>query len=85
MFFMLGVGLVMPQAMAGALAPFPQMAGTASAFLGFIQMSMGAMVGIIVGHNHDGTPQSMTLSIALMGILTLFCYSMLRHSKRRLN
>jgi len=77
-FYMAAVGLVMPQAMAGALAPFPTMAGTSSAFLGFIQMSAGAIVGIIVGHNHDGTPRSMAISIALMGILTLVSFIMLR-------
>lgn len=82
-FYMAGVGMVLPQAMAGALAPFPHMAGTASAFLGFIQMSAAATVGIIVGHYHDGTPRSMAISIALMGILTLLSYLMLRRVNRR--
>jgi len=81
-FYMAAVGFVMPQTMAGALAPFANMAGTASAFLGFIQMSIGALVGIIVGHSHDGTSRSMAYSIALMGILTLCSYLMLRRSKK---
>jgi len=72
MIYMVGVGIVMPQAMAGALAPFPQMAGASSALLGFIQMSFAALVGIQVGQFHDGTPRSMALSIAAMGVLTLF-------------
>jgi len=70
-FYMMAVGFVMPQTMAGALGPFAHMAGTASAFLGFIQMSLAAFVGVMVGQFHDGTPLSMSLSIALMGILTL--------------
>jgi DHA1 family bicyclomycin/chloramphenicol resistance-like MFS transporter len=74
MIYMMGVGIVMPQAMAGALAPFPHMAGTASAFLGFIQMSFAAVIGVLVGHYHDGSPLSMALSIALMGILTLVSF-----------
>ena len=82
-FYMAAVGLVMPQTMSGALAPFPQMAGTSSAFLGFIQMSAGAIVGIIVGHSHDGTPRSMAISIALMGIMTLLSYLMLRRAKSK--
>ncbi len=67
--FMAGVGAVMPQAMAGALAPFGHMAGTASSLLGFIQAGLAALVGVIVGHLHDGTPVTMVSSIALMGLL----------------
>lgn len=78
MLYMIGVGIVMPQSMAGALAPFPHMAGTASALLGFIQMSAAAGVGVLVGHYHDGSPLSMSLSIALMGILTLVSFLQLR-------
>ncbi|MCW8890914.1 MAG: multidrug effflux MFS transporter [Sedimenticola sp.] len=74
MIYMVGVGIVMPQSMAGALAPFPQMAGTSSALLGFIQMSFAAVIGILVGHYHDGSPLSMALSIALMGILTFISF-----------
>jgi DHA1 family bicyclomycin/chloramphenicol resistance-like MFS transporter len=78
MIYMIGVGIVMPQSMAGALAPFPHMAGTASALLGFIQMSVAAGIGVLVGHYHDGSPRSMALSIALMGIFTLVSFLRLR-------
>ncbi len=78
--FMVGVGIVMPQSMAGALAPFPQIAGTSSALLGFVQMSLAAAVGVLVGHYHDGGPASMALAIAAMGLLTLFSFRMLRRS-----
>jgi DHA1 family bicyclomycin/chloramphenicol resistance-like MFS transporter len=67
MVFMAGVGFVMPNSMAGAIGPFPQMAGAASALLGFLQMSFGAVVGIAVGHLHDGTARPMTAAIALAG------------------
>ncbi len=80
MIYRTGVGMVMPQAMAGALAPFPQMAGTSSALLGFIQMALAAFVGILVGHYHDGSPLSMALSIAAMGCLTLFSFLMLKRN-----
>jgi len=82
MLYMVGVGVVMPQSIAGALTPFPNMAGTASAFLGFIQMTFAAVVGILVGHSHDGTPRSMAYSIAFMGILTLASYLMLLRANR---
>ena len=81
--FMVGVGIVMPQSMAGALAPFPHIAGTSSALLGFIQMSMAAGVGILVGHYHDGSPRSMAVAIAVMGLLTLLSFLMLKRSPGR--
>ncbi len=77
MIYMAGVGIVLPQAIAGALAPFPTMAGTASALLGFVQMGLAALIGILVGEFHDGSPLSMALSIALMGLLTLGCYGVI--------
>ncbi len=73
-FFMMAVGIVMPQAMAGAMGPFPKMAGTASALLGFTQSGVAAVVGLIVGHSHTGTPTVMAASISLMGILALISY-----------
>lgn len=62
-----GVGLVMPQSMAGALRNYPHMAGTASSLLGFAQMGIAAVVGVAVGHLHDGTSWIMSLFIAIMG------------------
>jgi DHA1 family bicyclomycin/chloramphenicol resistance-like MFS transporter len=47
--------LVFPNATAGALGPFPDMAGTASSVASFIQMSMGAGIGALVGVAFDGT------------------------------
>jgi len=72
--FMAGVGMVMPQAMAGALSSFGHMAGTASSLLGFIQAGLAALVGVVVGHMHDGTPVTMASIIALMGLLAWLSY-----------
>lgn len=74
MVFMAGVGLVMPNSMAGAIGPFPQMAGAASALLGFLQMSFGALVGIAVGHLHDGTARPMTTAIALAAVAVVVAH-----------
>ncbi len=79
MFFMMGVGLVMPQSMAGALADYPHMAGSASGMLGFIQMSTAGSIGVIVGHGYNGTPLIMSAMIALMGLLTVIFYFLLVH------
>lgn len=72
--YMCGVGMVMPQAMAGALAPFAKMAGTASSLLGFTQSLIAASVGMLVGHYHSGTPTTMATTIALMGLLSLISF-----------
>ena len=47
--YMLGFSLVIPQSMAGALSPFPHLAGNASALLGVIQWSFASLVGEAVG------------------------------------
>ena len=64
------IGLSMPQAMAGALTPFPEMAGTASSLLGFLQSIAGALAGIYVGHGVDQGAMPMVGTIALMGVTT---------------
>jgi len=74
MVFMVGVGLVMPNSMAGAIGPFPKMAGAASALMGFLQMTIAASVGGGVGLLHDGTHLPMVTAIALMGALTFASY-----------
>jgi len=68
-FYMLGTGLVLPNAMAGAIGPFPLLAGTAAALLGFIQMGAAALIGAAIGHLADGTARPMAAAIALCGLL----------------
>jgi len=68
---MASVGIVLPSGMAGAVGPFPRMAGVASAGLGFVQMMGGALAGAAVGAFHDGTPASMIgtmLAVTLIGL-----------------
>lgn len=75
--FTVGVGLVMPNSMAGAIGPFPTMAGAASALLGFIQMTIAAAVGVGVGAAFDGTARPMAVTIAIMGLGALAAYWLL--------
>lgn len=75
--FMMSVGMLMPQAMAGALAPFGHIAGTASALLGFIQSAIAATAGLIVGHMHSEDPTTMATTIACMGLLAGTSYLIL--------
>lgn len=69
MFFaVMAVGLVMPNAVARALAPYPAMAGAAAALLGFVQMGAAALVGVVVGHRVDADPGVLPLAVALCGL-----------------
>jgi len=72
--FMMGVGILMPQTMAGALAPNPQCAGSASSLFGFLQMGIAAVVGGLVGQLHDGTSRTLALTIGLASLLALVAY-----------
>ncbi|NVK19809.1 MAG: Bcr/CflA family multidrug efflux MFS transporter [Methylocystaceae bacterium] len=79
--FMISVGVVMPNSMAGAIGPFPKMAGAASALMGFIQMAIAAIIGAGVGMMHDGTARPMTVAIALMGAGAFLTYALIIRRK----
>ncbi|RFA28208.1 Bcr/CflA family drug resistance efflux transporter [Alkalilimnicola ehrlichii] len=72
--YMAGAGIMIGQTMAGATAPFPHMAGSASSLFGFIQMTLAALIGAAVGQFHDGTPTPMAIIIATTGALSLASY-----------
>jgi DHA1 family bicyclomycin/chloramphenicol resistance-like MFS transporter len=66
----MGIGISLPNSMAGALSPFPRIAGSASALMGFMQMGVGAVGSIAVARLHDGTvtpPASALLCFAAVG------------------
>lgn len=69
--YFLGVGIVLPQALAGALSPFPDRAGTASSLLGFMQMSVSAAIGILVAANLGEDAHALAFALAAMGTLAL--------------
>jgi DHA1 family bicyclomycin/chloramphenicol resistance-like MFS transporter len=72
--FAVGAGLVMPSAMAGAISPFPHMAGLASAVLGFLQMAASALYAMGVGAWYDGTARPMTVAIAMAATGALLAF-----------
>jgi DHA1 family bicyclomycin/chloramphenicol resistance-like MFS transporter len=83
MFFCtVATGLVMPNAIARALAPYPTMAGSASALMGFVQMTMAACVGIAVGHALAAGAQALAVAVALCSVLALLSYLALIRVRR---
>lgn len=69
--FSTALGLVLPHAMAIALRPFPHMAGTASALMGFIQMSLSASASALVGVFLQDTPMPLVWSMLLASLAAL--------------
>jgi DHA1 family bicyclomycin/chloramphenicol resistance-like MFS transporter len=71
MLYSIAMGLVLPHAMAIALRPFPHIAGTASALLGFIQMSLSAGASALTGLVLTTTPQPMVWMLLAIASISL--------------
>jgi DHA1 family bicyclomycin/chloramphenicol resistance-like MFS transporter len=64
----MGNGILQPSAFAGALSARPQIAGTASALVGAMQMVAGAALTLLVGFVERGAGIGTALSMAAAGI-----------------
>src|SRR5215510_2057804 len=69
--YLYGLGIAMPQAMAGALMPFPERAGAASSLLGFLQQFVASAIGIVVGQTLGASALPLAAIIAVMGAIAL--------------
>jgi MFS transporter, DHA1 family, multidrug resistance protein len=74
MIFMCGFGMAAPNALAGAMAPFPTMAGAASAMIGFAQMGLAAVGSMAIAIFYDGTAVPMAAVVFSMGALSALSY-----------
>ena len=70
--FMVGFALLIPAATAGAMSPFPQMAGRASSLIGLAQYGAGAAASMVMGLAADGTDLPLSAGLAVCGLLSLF-------------
>ncbi len=68
------MGFMVPLAFAGALAPHPEIAGTASTLIGFVQGVFSAGMGVLVGLLFDGTgvPMFALIAVLIAGALISF-------------
>jgi DHA1 family bicyclomycin/chloramphenicol resistance-like MFS transporter len=62
-----GSGLLLPNAVAGAISVRPQAAGTASGFTGFLQMGLGAPAAQIVSHLLAGATSALPMALVMLG------------------
>jgi DHA1 family bicyclomycin/chloramphenicol resistance-like MFS transporter len=84
-FYLVGLGLAMPQGFAGAMSPFPGRAGAASSLIGFTQQTSAAALGAAVGHMLGQTAWPLVIAIAMMGSITLVIWLVSRgiHAPRK--
>lgn len=76
-------GMNWPCAQAGAVSPFPHLAGTAAGLLGFFTMFAALLVGTWIGASYDGTLHPMALTSAGIGCAILLSAHLLRRWRRR--
>jgi len=69
--YLAGLGMILPQAIAGAMMPFPERAGAASALLGFVQQTVAALCGAAVGAFLAHGAWSLAGGVAVMGCASL--------------
>ena len=69
--YLAGLGMVLPQGIAGAMTPFPERAGAASSLFGFVQQSVAALGGTIVGALLGQSAWPLAAGVAAMGCATL--------------
>src|SRR5215470_3468632 len=81
--FMVAFMTTMPQATAGALTPFPEIAGSASALLSFLQLGTGATAALVVGLAFDGTQRPMATAIAAASVVTFASYRLVVRARPR--
>jgi DHA1 family bicyclomycin/chloramphenicol resistance-like MFS transporter len=75
--FVAANGLIVANAIAGALGFFPERAGAVSALIGAAQYGSGMIGASLVGLFADGTPWPLGWVIALAGVGSLLCAVML--------
>lgn len=79
----IGLGLSLPLCTTAALKPFAQMAGTASALLGFLQMAIPAMIVLPLGHILGDHPLPLALTILIMSLLGALVFFTVCHLEKQ--
>ena len=81
--FLAGLGMVLPQSIAGAMTPFPDRAGAASSLFGFVQQTAAAVCGALVAWLLGRNAWPLAGAMALTGCATLLLWILTRGVRRR--
>lgn len=76
-----GMMLAMPSAIAGAVTPYPEIAGAASSLVGFAQQASAALVGALVGYTLGNSPWPLVIAIISMGALSALFWVRIRNAE----
>ena len=80
--FMVALMTTMPQATAGALSAFPEIAGSAASLLLFCQFVLASTAALIVGMTFDGSERPMATTIAGATLLAFVSFRVLVRPRR---
>ncbi len=82
MIYFHGIGLILPLAVAAAMAPFPERAGAASSLMGLLQMSCAAIVGAFVGRMVATSAMPLSVTMAIVGTASFVIFQSTRKFRR---
>jgi DHA1 family bicyclomycin/chloramphenicol resistance-like MFS transporter len=77
-----GMGMVLPQAQAGALLQFPERAGAASSLVGMVQQVLAAIGGAMLGHLIGATAWPLAASVATVSVAAVVIWALTRRVRR---
>ena len=84
--YFFGIGWVVPQSNARAIQPFPNSAGTASSLLGFISMSVSALMGLLLSFLIHIDATYLSFAMLISGILaSIFYWTFLKSNKKKIS
>lgn len=72
--YMVGSALIFPNASAGALSPFPKIAGTAGSIFGFLQILGGALSSALISLNKEENQLPMGIALLITAILAMWIF-----------
>lgn len=76
-------GMALPNASAGALSVYPELAGAASGLTSFIQLGISAVFAQVSGSLQNGTPNPMALSMFGAALLALASFALFKRAERK--
>jgi DHA1 family bicyclomycin/chloramphenicol resistance-like MFS transporter len=78
-----GNGISLPNAQAGAINEFPNMAGSASGLTGFLQMGLSALAAQLVALLFNGTVYPMLLLMLVASVISLASFMLINQPEDR--
>ncbi|MBA2649840.1 MAG: multidrug effflux MFS transporter [Legionella sp.] len=83
--FMMGASLVFPNSSAGALTPFPKIAGMAGALFGFIQILGGALSSSSIALVQGDNQLPIAIAFIMVALLSMLVFRMFKSSPQYSN